>query len=204
MKKRPRAKYLSNEQIWSQVEEFRESDAVIEYVDLPIDTFNVADLGLHFDIVPLPEMQELLGQPSAIVCSKRILYIDSQAFEKAERDAEWIPPFLRFSMAHEIGHYIMHSQHWDQLGIETLDQYIGWFGHATNRMKDSLEYQADEFAGRFLVPVDKLIEEYDACVNSAPSIHDLEDPADVIAEKIKGRFGVSASVIRKRIERENI
>lgn len=81
------------------------------------------------------------------------------------------------------------------------DEILGWF-----------ETQASEFAGRLLVPVDKLIEEFKSARHTvlkkysswnAPKIND-DDLFSMVAPLICGAFDVSTEVIERRLRKENV
>lgn len=85
------------------------------------------------------------------------------------------------------------------MGIK--DETLGW-----------IETQASEFAGRLLVPVESLVEEFrtkraqvlkkNSSWNTKPI--DNEDMISMVAPLICKRFDVSSEVIEKRLRKEHI
>ena len=81
------------------------------------------------------------------------------------------------------------------------DETLGW-----------IETQASEFAGRLLIPLDQLVEEFkpkrQIVVSKysswdSPKIND-DDLFSMVAPLICGRFDVSTEVIERRLRKENI
>ena len=81
------------------------------------------------------------------------------------------------------------------------DDTLGWF-----------ETQASEFAGRLLVPLDSLVEEFRSKRQivikkfsswDSPKIND-DDLFSIVSPLICSRFDVSAEVIERRLRKENI
>ncbi len=102
--------------------------------------------------------------------------------------------------------YIMHEDYLRDIRFADFDQFKRWIRdhRRTNRVED----QADEFAGRFLVPPDILRAEYDqfrqrmAAVD--PSWHEIEGMRTHVAKHIAPRFGVNHQVIETRFAHERI
>ena len=90
---------------------------------------------------------------------------------------------------------------WIRFRLELDDETLGWF-----------ETQASEFAGRVLVPVDPLVEEFRSKRNSilkkyaswdSKPLSD-DDLFSMVAPMICGRFDVSSDVIERRLRKENV
>jgi hypothetical protein len=86
---------------------------------------------------------------------------------------------LRFTIAHEIGHFVLHPE-----------RAISERGGATNRATARLEHEADQFAAELLMP--------EHLVRQAV----LDDGAD--ARRLADRFDVSAQAMSLRLRRLGI
>jgi Zn-dependent peptidase ImmA (M78 family) len=106
---------------------------------------------------------------------------------------------------HEMAHYILHREHLMKVGLNDVH---GWAQFVNRVGKDtSVEKQANEFAGRFLVPPDRLqllIQE------ERPRLlaqHD-ELPNELFIKymrvRLAKRFNVSPSVIAIRMSKERL
>jgi Zn-dependent peptidase ImmA (M78 family) len=113
---------------------------------------------------------------------------------------------LRFSFAHELGHFVLHGKEIEERHFESVEEFKRWV--ASPSEYGSAEYQANEFAGRFLVPREILLGEYDqACKNLAsaePGWREIEGAREFIAKKVAPRFGVNHQVIETRFDHEGI
>lgn len=84
------------------------------------------------------------------------LYIDKDLFEDERRQNR-----LRFSLAHELGHYILHQKFYSNLEINSLEDFYNYTSLA-NEQYGYLETQANKFAGYLLAPRDLLKMKFDA------------------------------------------
>jgi Zn-dependent peptidase ImmA (M78 family) len=116
---------------------------------------------------------------------------------------------LRFSYAHELGHLFLHKDFYSTFPIDSLEDWKNFTLTVPDREYGFVEYQANEFAGRLLVPRDSLITELGKCIvqikESGLSKFLSDNPHLVLAgiSPALGRlFGVSDQVIERRVERE--
>ncbi len=63
---------------------------------------------------------------------------------------------LRFTLAHEVGHLVLHEKQYNKRNFSTVKEWIEFHKNIENEDLDWFEKQAHEFAGRLLVPVQKL------------------------------------------------
>lgn len=71
-----------------------------------------------------------------------------------------------------------------------------------------IEQMAKEFAGRLLVPRERIQEDFDRfavrAAEISPQWHVLPDLRRALAERLSDTFGVNAQVIEVRLDRESI
>jgi Zn-dependent peptidase ImmA (M78 family) len=93
-----------------------------------------------------------------------------------------------------------------QCNFRSIEEFRAWAGDPANY--ESAEYQANEFAGRLLVPRDILLKCYDDYRQKAegadPTWREIEGMREHLAKKIAPRFGVNHQVIETRFDRERI
>lgn len=102
------------------------------------------------------------------------------------------PNRQRFSLAHEIGHFILHHQPSKKLDDLFLDKSLALYtrkDHHSNEM----ERQANEFAASLLMPRE-LLEKY-----IAKNDLDMEDEFDV--SRLAMAFGVSEQALQIRLNK---
>lgn len=114
---------------------------------------------MRFDVIDIPDLMADLRMDSAIVPKENTVYVDRDAIQAWERRDRWVEKRLRFSVAHELGHFHLHREYHQGLKFIDFDQFKRWI--MDHRKNNRMEDQADEFAGRLLVPPDVLREEYD-------------------------------------------
>lgn len=113
-------------------------------------------------------------------------------------------PRTRFTLAHELGHFVMHAHCLKSLSFKNDEDYLA-YRRANDVALKSAEYQAHEFAGRFLVPKDILIEHSQACLPKI--IEHAVDETSLLGQltfRLGRLFGVTPQVIKIRLERENL
>ena len=188
---------LTDEQIRRRADEFRE-----QYWGnkIPVNVELIVERNLNLLIIPVPDLRYHAHTEAFLSGDLKEIVYDPKG-----SDAR-----TRFSIAHEIGHYVLHRdiitkirpssyEEWKQVQQDLPD---GFWGRA--------EYQAREFAGRLLVPRDLLIFELKALrpliEKAKAEIPDLEIPVikEHVSPKLAKRFFVSSEVILRRIEAENI
>lgn len=198
--------FIDNETIWREADNFRSARDLVGHDMPPIDVFYIIDVIMRFDVIDIPDLQTDLRMDAAIVPGAKVIYVDRDAIQGWEHRDRWIERRLRFSVAHELGHFALHGEYQAEVQFVGFDQFKRWI--VEHRRNNRLEDQADEFAGRFLVPLDLLQEEYDRfqkrLVAADPSWHDIEGMRTHVAKTIAPRFGVNYQVIETRFAREGL
>jgi len=200
------ANHPANESIWLAADDFRNSAEMSGYNIPPIDILFIVDVVLKFDVIDIPGLFADLRMDAAIVPAERAVYVDRDSLESWDRKDHWIEKRLRFSLAHELGHFVLHKDFLSAVAFSTITQFKQWI--IEHHRDDRVECQADEFAGRLLVPRDILLSEYDICCQkfkiADQKWHEIEGMREHIAKKIAPRFGVNHQVIETRFDREGI
>ena len=118
---------------------------------------------------------------------------------------------LRFSFAHEVGHYVLHHSIYERFEVETEEEYLLFIENIPMYEYASFEWQANEFAGSLLVPREKLEGEIKKVYETVKQYNRLDilerEPKEIIArisQKLCKPFGVSTQVIERRVDVENL
>ena len=112
---------------------------------------------------------------------------------------------IRFSMAHELGHFVMHKKVFGAMPRSSAEEWLAFVRGMPEREYSFLESQAYEFAGRFLVPPKELRQELEAAVEQAEAgglaRNQLREDSHMqyLAKSIARHFEVSSNVNRKAI-----
>jgi Zn-dependent peptidase ImmA (M78 family) len=199
-------RYRDKAALWQAADDFRESVELRGHHLPPIDVIYIAEVILRLDVIPLENLFAGQRIDAALLPDLTGFYIDEDAYMSWERGVRWIEQRLRFSFAHELGHFVLHGKEIEERHFESVEDFKRWA--ASPSEYGSAEYQANEFAGRFLVPREILVSEYDrACKNLAsaePGWREIEGAREFIAKKIAPRFGVNHQVIETRFDHEGI
>jgi Zn-dependent peptidase ImmA (M78 family) len=116
---------------------------------------------------------------------------------------------LRFSFAHELGHYFLHEYIYKEINFSSVEEWKNFLISVPSFDYGNFEWQANEFAGRLLVPRDELAREIELTLTyikkNKLSGYLKSEPKAVLASispMISKIFGVSDTVIETRAERE--
>ncbi len=136
------APILSYEDINRRAEEFlREHE---KGGALPVDIEAIADLDLGLNIFPFPRLQETFDVEGFISGDLSVIYVDE--FIYYERPARY-----RFTIAHEVGHYVFHAELMAAVHPRSVSEWKGFVLGIAEEAYDWLEYQAYTFAGAVLI-----------------------------------------------------
>lgn len=189
--------YLSNEEIRRRADEFCE---LYWGNKVPIDIELIAERNLTLLIIPIPDLRYRAHTDGFLSGNlKEIVY-----------DANSSDVRAHFSIAHEIGHFVLHKDTIAKLRPNSYDEWKEVQQAIPDAIWGHAEYQAREFAGRLLVPRNLLIEELKALkpqIDKAKIIApDLELPVikAFVSVKLARRFFVSGEVIMRRLDAEQI
>jgi Zn-dependent peptidase ImmA (M78 family) len=130
----------------------------------------------------------------------RMILVDEDVYND---ERQWVGR-LRFTLMHELAHYILHEDYLSKIEITNIESWC----RVIQASNSAVERQANEFAGRFLVPPDRLKllipYEKDALLKLHGNILTNEELKRYIQVRISNRFKVSPKVIEIRIEKENL
>ncbi|MBM3257978.1 MAG: ImmA/IrrE family metallo-endopeptidase [Candidatus Nealsonbacteria bacterium] len=138
------APYLNNIAIEKSVEIFRKNfwkDAI------PVEIEDIIELKLKIRLVPIPGFLKLTNMDALITSDWKCVYVDNNEYLDDCRYNR-----LRFSLAHEIGHYVMHKQIYNNFGIKTINDYYKFYRDIPSQQYSYLECQANKFASYLLIP----------------------------------------------------
>jgi len=197
-------KRLSWPEVWEQAEIFRKQYVKpIDLIPVPIEKIIEVDLGL--EIAPKEGLKSKCDIEGFITCDLKTIVVDNATFNDSRYENR-----LRFTLAHEIGHFILHSDQISKMKFRESKDWIDFNLRQDNDNIDWLERQAKQFAGRLLVPNNLLIklvrqnqDKIDLFHSTFPG-NSEEVLIDHLAASICKPFGVSADVIKRRIFYEKI
>ena len=195
-------KRLSNLYIRSQADNFR-GKYLSQPDTIPVPIEDIVEFDLRLELIPKAFIKQNIDLDGFLSRDLKTIFIDTELMR--ERNVNR----YRFTLAHEVGHYVLHSKEiqeseyrttseWSKMREEMDEEDLNWF-----------EQQAYEFAGRLLVPRNRLIEaledlreKIEKYKTSYPdSNYEIKE---AIARVICGQFQVSPDVMERRIRKENV
>jgi Zn-dependent peptidase ImmA (M78 family) len=191
--------FIRKEELWERAEEIRNN--FLKDYKLPIDSELICEKA-GLDVVPtaMPEVFDC-----CIIVNKNELCVNLNRYWDNRNENR-----LRFTFAHELGHFVLHRSILEDLSLQTIDDYLEFLDAEKDEAYSRFEFQAHEFAGRLLVPRNPLQERLEKLISSVPADQrpfvalNLDYFKDVASEKMCGEFGVSRRVIAIRLEREGL
>ena len=196
-----KAPYLRRTDIWKQADEMRQK--FLPQGTLPVPVLDVAEFDLKLELDPRANLRRAGDIDALLLGDLKTIVVDRDAF--MDRRAE---NRLRFSVAHEIGHFILHRDLYRNLRHANVEAWREFIKGVPEREYGWLESHAYEFAGRFLVPPEPLKKSLSEAVEIARKAGFTEWDASgetalrFIANHICRQFGVSAEVIARRLRIE--
>ncbi|MBN8456947.1 MAG: ImmA/IrrE family metallo-endopeptidase [Verrucomicrobia bacterium] len=166
----------------------------------------IVDAVLRFPVIEMDEFKDRYGAEAAIAADFSEIYVDRESCEP--NGPAWRENRLRFSLAHEIGHLYLHREEFEQSGFKTFDEFLEWTNTLGGR-REAIEKEADEFAGRLLVPHARLVAEFEKVEASfnrelPPGWRRNSELRLEVARSIAPKFGVCSQTILTRFSREGI
>lgn len=171
--------------------------------EMPVPIEEVVEFQFEMDIVPEPGLHQHFDIDSYITADLTEIRVDEFVYQSR-------PGRYRFSLAHELGHRMLHADVFAQLKFESIGAWKELVAIAIpEKTYGYLEWQASSFAGLVLAPTAELAQEYDKVCRLAERhgltlTEDLEVARDLIAAHVAEFFVVSPVVIRRRLEYDGI
>jgi Zn-dependent peptidase ImmA (M78 family) len=177
---------------------------------LPIPIEEIAELKLHLDIIPTPELQRKFQVDGFLSRDFSSIYVDD--FVQSSR-----PTRYRYTLAHEVGHLTLHRSLLEEMAdFNTVEEWQSFVIGMNGRDRDALEYQGYAFAGYLLVPKHHIVREF---LTFLPEIEDqlmqakdagitrakyIDFAVGAMATKLARLFDVSTEVIERRIKADGL
>lgn len=180
--------YFSNKELKQKAYEFRNLNWGDE---VPVDIEQIVEAQLGIEIIPVLELYRQCNTDAFISSDWKIIRVDNDNY----LDDRYYNR-VRFSMAHEIGHLILHQELYTSFGIESVEDFYN-LTERSNSEYGIIEGHANRFANFLLVPRNKLEIEKERVLQAHPEIREL-DIATVnsyIAIPLSKIFDVSQEVI---------
>ena len=195
------------EHVWKVIEELRSQYEVLQDDRTPIDVFIFLEIDLGLNPIPFDDLTAKYRVEAAITADFTGIYLDAEEYALMERGPAWKLNRLRFTVAHELAHYFLHRDLPQKENFSSLPDFARWTATLGGR-KYTVEQEANEFAGRLLVPSARLKAFFDEFAPEAeklvPNFVARGELRQAFAERVAPRFGVNSQVIEIRLDRDGI
>jgi len=166
---------------------------------VPVNVDVISEKCFDLIFIPIPGMTKWVNSEAYITGNLKEMHFDQLANQVR----------LRFSIAHELGHAVLHTTQIKQLRSGTFDEWKEIIEDLPDGVWGRAEFQAREFAGRLLVPFEILMQEIlklKPKIDKAKTIPNIEQDAlaQYVASAVCRQFDVSSQVIVARIKSEAI
>jgi len=173
---------------------------------LPIDMEKIIELRLGLDIEPMHGLFSMIDTEAWLKMDLTGIVVDYDRYMN-----EKFINRLRFSLAHELGHYFLHRDIYSNLPFNSLEEWKDFMINVSEAEYKGFEWQADEFAGRFLVPYDFLaakVQEATEIIKQKNLVEYLRQEPDAVLSSVapflRKAFVVSEQVIKIRVQNEEL
>ncbi|MBL7555795.1 MAG: ImmA/IrrE family metallo-endopeptidase [Bdellovibrionaceae bacterium] len=188
--------FLPPEEIEAKVQEFLQEYHPDNMLPIPIEEIIDLKMGIH--IVPTPDMMAVSGVDAVTSHDLKQINIDHEQFEKK-------PNRARFTLAHEVGHIVLHK---DFIDAQNFKEEAEWRTFVLNDLhRDPMEVQANIFAAYLLMPSDHLEKEFIHAkkeLAANPAFKGMQLPPDktlapYLAKPLAQKFEVSEEAMTIRL-----
>ncbi len=189
-----KVKHLSYRQIGLMADQFLSTHH--PSLSLPIPIEEIAEAKLNLKIIPAMKIKEQFDVDGCLNSDLTAIFIDYDLYMKYDNRA-------RSTIAHEVGHLILHNDLFQTLNIKTSDDLHRLTEKITAEEYGWLEFQAYSFAGHILVPSKLLFKEIKDKLGKIPNKETPEVLFPVLQDLLD-IFQVSGDVMLRRLQKEGI
>jgi len=169
---------------------------------IPVPIEEIADIKLRINIIPVPGLHDAIELDGCMYGNLKDICVDEYIYSHR-------PARYRFTLAHEIGHIVLHRHVYETARFKSIAEWPVFLNSISETAHAWFEWQAYCFAGLVLVPAGPLAERVAEAVErvKAEGISLIEN-RDFAWERIAGslakQFEVSSTVIQKRFDYDHV
>lgn len=195
-----KVQYRPNQELRDAADGILEALGGAMWPPVPIERLVEQEFGL--DVIPIPGYRDLAQIDGALSADLTSITVDQWVMERRQNR-------YRFTLAHELGHLVLHRSLIASLAMSGTGTWKGAVQSWDARQYSFLERQANQFAGYLLVPGAALLRQYTSAAERARA-HGiaLDELGDYGARQVAGAiadvFQVSAEVIMIRLRDEGV
>lgn len=197
-----RAPFISREQAWREADQIR--DLYWPSGEVPVEVEKIL-WPLNLRLEPKPLLKESADVDALLLSDLTAIIVDQEEYMNDRMQNR-----IRFSIAHELGHFVLHKDIYREIAYASEEEWVEFVQTLPEDQYSFIEFHANEFAGRLLVPVERLWKELKGAIAEADktSITAWDQfpyaGKEYVATRLSRVFGVSSDVIEKRFDREKL
>lgn len=194
--KKIKVPYLTYDDIRRYSDDFISKYNPSRTIPTPIE--EIVEIKFGIDIIPLPGLHQSYNVDGFIYSDLKAIAVDESVYFNR-------PARYRFTLAHEIGHRILHKDFYEQYKFKLISEWKDFIKSISDKDYSYLEYHAYCFAGLILVPPKQLLSITKKAISHIEkegiSLKKSWDFAwDYISEHLAKEFVASKEVIIRRLE----
>jgi len=194
--------FMPYSDITEKAREFLQSHKVPDKI--PVDIEAIIENYLGMNIIPFPNLQRNFSVEGFSSSDFSDIYVDEHIYSNVQVR-------YRFTLAHEVGHYVLHRHLLSHIGVNSIEEWKQFIDQVDPEDYGRMEFQGYAFAGLILVPPDHLSRQFDENLFDVEELIRkakgsgfdrktyLEYAQEAMTRKLAPLFDVSPAVISKRI-----
>ncbi len=135
--------------------------------EIPVEIEEIVELKLKIRIIPIPDLMNQCGVDAQITSDFKSIYVDQKNYEKDTNR-------FRFSLSHEIGHFILHKKFYQDLKILNFSDINNFMEMISEEEYSYLETQANKFGNYLLLPREELLKIREKVIKEVNKKHDIK------------------------------
>ena len=199
--------FIPYDEIEARVIEFVAEHPKWDMIPYPIEEVIEFDLGI--DIVTTPNLQKDYKIEGFTSSDMRTIYVDETVYNNRHCR-------FRFTLAHELGHIVLHSEIFKKFGFRSVLDWKKFVNEVNGKDYGYLEFQGYAFGGLILVPTRDLRNCFDENLGTVSELIQEARSAGIdrrkyidyakehMASILAPKFDVSTDVVVKRIEKSGL
>lgn len=193
-------RYISYDETRAEAEEFLNEYHTPLTIPVPIE--EIVEFDLSMEIIPMLGLRDEITGEAFLSSDLEAIYVD-------EETMRYNPGRYRFSLAHEIAHYWLHDELYQNTKVDNIRDWRA-VQEALGAGYRNFETQANNFAGLVLVPTDELTIEFRTKATQLAGLGfhgdalSREPARSRIITHMAQHFNVSDQTAAIRLERENL
>ena len=199
-----KCKWIEPASLWNIADETR--NKYWPEPKLPVNTEEIVEFRLWLNIEPVKYLLSTIDIDAYLKRDLSGIVVDYDCYMNDK-----FANRMRFSFAHELGHYFLHKELYTKFGVDSLGDWKEFILNVPENEYRNFEWQANEFAGRLIVPFPELAAEMKKAkkiLEDNKLIPFLKKDPDAVLSRISPTlckpFGVSTEVIETRVKREGL